>query len=122
MKNGNVINILANNPNVTLIPRQGYDDFIKFVKSSEFVVSDGCGNQQELYYLGKPYLIMRTSVERDSEGIGWNAKPFGGDYSSLIRFYDEYPSYRKEPIRPEVMPSDIIVKEIGSYFNDLQSH
>jgi UDP-N-acetylglucosamine 2-epimerase (non-hydrolysing) len=118
MKSVGVINLLTDNPNVTVLPRQGYEDFIKLVKASEFVVTDGCGNQQEFYYMGKPFLIMRTSIEQDSEGIGWNAKPFGGDFSSVTRFYDEYHNYTKEPIHPEVVPSDIIVKELSCYFDD----
>ena len=117
MENAGVINYLAKNPNVTILPRQGYEDFIKLVNASEFVVTDGCGNQQEFYYMGKPNLIIRTSIERDSEGIGWNGKPFGGEFSSIPRFFDEYQSYTKESITPEVMPSDIIVKELGCYFN-----
>ena len=119
MKKAGVFDILANNRNVTMLRRQEYKDFIKLVNSSEFVISDGCGNQQEFYYLGKPNLIMRTSIERDSEGIGWNAKPFNGDFSSIIRFYEEYHSFKKEPTIPTVMPSEIIINEIVNYFSNL---
>ena len=101
-----------------IVKRLPYCEFIDAVYKSEFVVADGCGNQQEFYYLGKPYLIMRTQVEEDSEGLGWNAKYFGSDFTQVENFVEEYHKYIKDEIWPEKMPSKIIVDELKSYFEE----
>lgn len=107
---------LADHPQVTLLPRQGYGNFVRLVSQSQFVISDGCGNQQEFYYLGKPYLIMRTSVEESSEGLNHNAMVFGGEYGNIERFLTLYPQYTKPPIVPEAQPSRIILDSLDAYF------
>ena len=104
-----------NNSNIISIPRQDYVTFINYVINSEFVMADGCGNQQEFYYLGQPYLIMRTEVEEDSEGLGWNAFCFKGDYSKISEFEEHYLDYRKPRVVPEKLPSDIIMDHIDEY-------
>lgn len=103
------------NSNVITIPRQEYVPFINYVINSEFVMADGCGNQQEFYYLGQPYLIMRTAVEEDSEGLGENAFCFRGDYSKISEFVKYYKDYRRPRIKPELLPSNIIMDAIDEY-------
>lgn len=112
---------ISNNSNIIVVKRLPYCEFINTVYHSEFVIADGCGNQQEFYYLGKPYLIMRTEVEEDSEGLGWNAVYFKNDFSMIEKFYDEYHNYVKPRIEPEIQPSAIIVDELKQYFNKLES-
>lgn len=102
--------------NIIKIPRQDYVSFINYVIHSEFVMADGCGNQQEFYYLGQPYLIMRTAVEEDSEGLGENAYCFKGHYEEIDRFVDNYSTFKRPRIVPEKLPSVIIVDEIDEYF------
>lgn len=106
---------VANAPNIEIVPRQSYVPFINYVINSEFVMADGCGNQQEFFYLGQPYLIMRTDIEEDSEGIGWNAMCFKGDYSKIDDFVANYPNYKKERVVPKVLPSVIIMDAIDEY-------
>ncbi|WP_312647424.1 UDP-N-acetylglucosamine 2-epimerase [Aminipila sp.] len=101
--------------NIIKIPRQDYVSFINYVINSEFVMADGCGNQQELYYLGQPYLIMRTAVEEDSEGLGWNAFCFKGDYSKISEFVEHYKDYKKERVVPNKLPSNIIMDAVDEY-------
>ncbi|QEL65875.1 UDP-N-acetylglucosamine 2-epimerase (non-hydrolysing) [Oryzomicrobium terrae] len=60
------------NPNISLVARMGYFEFIGLVSRADFVITDGGGNQEELSYLGIPTLVMRTVTER-SEGIGSTA-------------------------------------------------
>lgn len=102
--------------NIVIVPRQGYFDFINSVENSEFVVADGCGNQQEFYYLGKPYLIMRTEVEQNSDGLQWNAIYFENDYSNIRKFYENYNIYKKERVIPKILPSQIIMNTLDEYF------
>ena len=113
-----VFDLLANHPKITLLPRQEYLDFIKLVCYAEFIATDGCGNQQEFFYLGKPYLILRTSVEHNTEGLGWNAKVFGGSFSAMSSFLQEYTQYTKPRVVPEVFPSRIIVDEITKWLDN----
>lgn len=109
---------ISKNPNIKIIPRQGYCGFINLVVHSEFVIADGCGNQQEFFYLGKPYLIMRTKVEENSEGIGWNAKYFENNFDNVDEFIANYQSYCKPAVIPDIQPSKIIMDEIDSYFRN----
>lgn len=113
-----VFNLLKDHPNVTTLSLQTYENFISLVDKSEFVITDGCGNQQEFYYMGKPYLIMRTEVEKNSEGLGWNAKVFANDFKNIGRFLDEYVEYTKPPVQASELPSDIILRELDDYFRE----
>lgn len=102
---------IKDNKNITIIKRLPYIEFIDVIEKSEFVIADGAGNQQEFYYMGKPYLIMRSDFEKNSEGLGHNAKGFENDFQNVIRFYDEYKTYICEPIVPDLLPSQIIVNK-----------
>jgi UDP-N-acetylglucosamine 2-epimerase (non-hydrolysing) len=117
MESAGIWSSLAEHPNFTLLSRRSYQNFISLVEHSKFVISDGCGNQQEFFYMGKPYLILRNKVEEDSEGLNFNAKVFGGDLSSIERFYDDYTFYEKPAIVPTILPSEIICEEILQYFS-----
>ena len=112
MEQFGVFDSLENHNNITILPRQEYCEFIKLVNYAEFIATDGCGNQQEFYYMGKPYLILRTSVEKNTEGLNWNAKVFEKDFEGVSKFIDEYHNYIKPRVTPEVLPSDIVVEQI----------
>ena len=107
---------IQDNPNITIIGRQDYINFINIIRNCKFVIGDGCGNQQEFYYLGKPYLIMRTKVEENSEGLNWNALPFHNDFSNISKFYKNYKKYEKPPVEMEVRPSVIVMDKIDEIF------
>ena len=106
----------------TLMPRQSYTNFIQLVCHAEFIATDGCGNQQEFYYLGKPYLILRTAVEKDTEGLGWNAKVFNNDFEEIPRFVSEYHLYEKPRVVPTILPSTIIMDSIDCWFGASATH
>lgn len=122
MEAAGVFNLLAEHPNVTLMPRQSYTNFICLVCHAEFIATDGCGNQQEFYYLGKPYLILRTAVEKDTEGLGWNAKVFNNDFEEIPRFVSEYHLYEKPRVVPTILPSTIIMDSIDCWFGASATH
>ncbi len=63
---------LTGNSSVRVLPRLGYLQFIRLIEGAQFVVTDGGSNQEELYYLGIPTLLMRKATER-IEGIGTTA-------------------------------------------------
>ena len=78
---------LKSMPNIVLLPRVGYFDFMKLLNNASFVITDGGSNQEELFYMRKPCLILRTVTER-KEGLGINARLFNGDATDIGIFID----------------------------------
>ncbi len=109
-----LLEILKQNPNIELRPRYSYFQFIKLVKASRFVVTDGGSNQEECYYLGKPCLILRKATERQ-EGIGHNACLSKYEASNINNFISNTDQYRKEEKFSESSPSDIIIDNLKGY-------
>jgi UDP-N-acetylglucosamine 2-epimerase (non-hydrolysing) len=100
---------LERNPHIDLLPRLEYLPFLKAVTRSEFVVTDGGGNQEELSYLGKPVLILRNETER-REGIGANALVATSlDDAVVDDFVAGYTRYRTHPTLPSGSPAATIV-------------
>lgn len=100
---------LESNRNIELLPRLEYLPFIKAVKHAVFVITDGGGNQEELYHMGKPTLIFRSETERQ-EGIGTTALISGLDHALIKQFCDQYKNYARRPVADKNSPSKIIVK------------
>jgi UDP-N-acetylglucosamine 2-epimerase (non-hydrolysing) len=99
---------LASNERIILLPRLEYLPFIKAAKYSEFVITDGGGNQEELYYMGQPTLVFRNETERQ-EGLGTTAVISGLDSAVIDEFIDSYPDHRHDPVELEISPAAIIV-------------
>lgn len=118
MEEYKLFHLFEEHTNIIILPRQEYFDFIKLVCYAEFIATDGCGNQQEFFYLGKPYLILRTSVEKNTEGLNWNAKVFGKDFNRMDKFLDEYLDYIKPRVIPEVSPCEIIVNSFEKWYEE----
>lgn len=104
----NMINQIRKNPNVIILKRLPYITFQKTLMKCEFIATDGGGNQQEAYYLGKPCLILRKYTEQ-MEGLNSNAELAKGDIDIIKRFLKNYRSKNSPRISPEVLPSKIIV-------------
>lgn len=100
---------LQASPAFILLHRVDYFDFMKILGHAEYVITDGGSNQEELYYMGKPCLIMRKTTERQ-EGIGENAKLFGGEVEELLHFAESYEDMRIEPVSVSRSPSEIIAE------------
>jgi len=63
---------LAAHPRIHLRERMAYLPFVRLLRGAEFVMTDGGSNQEELHYLRKPTLLLRSATER-REGIGEQA-------------------------------------------------
>lgn len=63
--------------------------------------------------MGKPFLILRTAVERNTEGLGWNAKVFENNFECIHQFINDYVGFIKSPVVPQVSPSEIIINKIN---------
>lgn len=105
---------LENNKHITLLPRLEYLQFIKMIKHSEFVVTDGGGNQEELFHLGKPTLIFRDETERQ-EGLGITAIVSKLDRDIINNFMRDYKKYKIIPFSRKAQPSQVIADSIAEY-------
>ena len=99
---------LERNESVSLMPRLEYLPFIKAVINSEFILSDSPGTQLELYYIGKPTLVLREHVEQP-EGFGDNIVLSKLQDDVLDDFMNRYQSLARSPRLPDVSPAAKIV-------------
>jgi UDP-N-acetylglucosamine 2-epimerase (non-hydrolysing) len=105
---------LEKNKNIRLLPRLEYLPFVKAVKHAEFVITDGGGNQEELYHMGKPTLIFRYETERQ-EGIGSTALISKLDHQLIAKFVANYQRYRRSPTSSQSSPTKIIVEAVTQF-------
>lgn len=103
---------ITKNNNITLLPRLEYLQFIKTVKHSQFVITDGGGNQEELYHMGVPTLLFRNETERQ-EGLGKTAVISKLEPSICRDFVKNYTKYRQRPYFPTNSPSEMIVRRLA---------
>lgn len=94
---------------VLFIPKLPYAEFMTLLKNSEFIATDGCTNQEEVYYLGLPCLALRNTTER-VEGLNENVIICKGDEGVIKNFLKNYKTFRKKPVKPSKSPSKIIVE------------
>ncbi len=106
-----ILEKLKNSSRFVLLPRVDYFDFMKLLSDAKFVITDGGSNQEELYYMGKPCLIIRKRTER-MEGIGSNALLYQGKIDRIEQFACEYKIYIHESLVGTDSPSDIICDSI----------
>ena len=100
--------------NISLRPRYNHTDVISLLEKCEFVVTDGGSLQEETYYMGKPCLLLRKATERQ-EGIGENVVLSNYDERIIQGFCRSYRSYRHEPLKLHINPSEVIVQTIIKY-------
>ncbi|OGM02430.1 hypothetical protein A2115_03135 [Candidatus Woesebacteria bacterium GWA1_41_8] len=93
---------------IIYMARTSFVNFVRLLKGSEFIITDGGTNQEEAYYLGKPCLILRNVTER-IEGLGRNAVLMGNDYNRIPEFIMNYKQFRKREILHIMEPSKLIV-------------
>lgn len=98
-------------PQLHLIPRMSFFEFITLTNQSQFVITDGGSNQEELSYMGKPTYILRHETERQ-EGLGKNAILGGFDKSAILNFAKDYQKYTQPPLKLKLKPSQFVVDYI----------
>jgi UDP-N-acetylglucosamine 2-epimerase (non-hydrolysing) len=109
LKKLNLFDTIKNNRHILVSPRIPYFEFIKLLDNSKFIMTDGGGNQQESYYLGKPCLILRNVTE-GTEGIGSNVILSKNEFSVIKSFVNDYQKYKFPRIQPDNKPSKIIAE------------
>lgn len=98
---------LDENSNIAVCERLAFFDFISLIQNSEYVITDGGSNQEELSYLGKPTLIMRQATER-CEGLGENAVLSKLDSGVIDDFCNGYKEYSRPAVNVDESPSEVI--------------
>jgi len=99
---------LDNNNKIILKERYPYFEFVKLLNKSEFVITDGGSNQEELSYLGKPSLLIKAEMGR-IEGINENAVMSYFDSKISMDFVKNYKKYQKPFKKIADSPCKIIV-------------
>lgn len=108
----NLYETLKNTPNVNLLPRMTYQKFIKLALSSNFVISDGGSNQEELAFFGHPTIILRDTTER-LDGIGKNVILINSTIEALNFIKSNEYQKLNHPMRVRTeSPSELIYKYI----------
>jgi UDP-N-acetylglucosamine 2-epimerase (non-hydrolysing) len=98
------------NKRIHQLPRLEYLPFIKLIKHAEFVVTDGGGNQEELYHMGKPTLLFRDETERQ-EGLGKTAVISKLNKKIILDFISNYKQYQQPSTldKLKISPTKMIV-------------
>jgi UDP-N-acetylglucosamine 2-epimerase (non-hydrolysing) len=104
---------LKNIATFQLMDRMSYTKFIHQLAGAKFVVTDGGSNQEELYYMGIPTLLMRKQTERQ-EGMSSTAVLSNYDVKIIDNFINTYTSYQRgnKLINQDITPSTTIVNYI----------
>jgi UDP-N-acetylglucosamine 2-epimerase (non-hydrolysing) len=96
------------------VERLPYGDFMQLLQRSEFMITDGGSNQEEMYYMGKPCLLLRNCTER-IEGLGENVLLSKNNKIAINKFIKNYKTYRRLPVRIDTRPSKIIADYLFFY-------
>jgi UDP-N-acetylglucosamine 2-epimerase (non-hydrolysing) len=99
---------------ITKVDRLPYGDFMNLLAGSEFLITDGGSNQEEMYYMGKPCLLLRNRTER-IEGLKKNVVLSKNKHSKILEFLKHYKQYRRKPVYAQTKPSHIIADSLFSY-------
>jgi UDP-N-acetylglucosamine 2-epimerase (non-hydrolysing) len=99
---------------ITKVDRLPYGDFMHLLAGSEFLITDGGSNQEEMYYMGKPCLLLRNRTER-IEGLNKNIVLSKNKHSRILAFLKHYKKYKHNPVQIKIRPSRIIADILFDY-------
>ncbi len=111
LRSENMLEEIKKNRNIITIPKIPYSEFMKILLKSEFIATDGGGNQQEAYYLGKPCILLRKYTEQ-IEGLYSNAVLAKDDPNIVKDFLANYKKKITKKVTVKSLPSKIIVDTI----------
>ncbi len=81
---GPVYRLLADAPNITLLPPLGYVELVRLLKRAYLVLTDSGGIQEEAPGLGKPVLVLREVTERPEAVEAGTVKVIGTDRERIV--------------------------------------
>jgi len=79
-----VYELLADIPNIYLIPPIDYLPFVYLMQHSSLILTDSGGVQEEAPSLGKPVLVMRNTTERPEAVEAGTVKLVGTDCETIV--------------------------------------
>lgn len=105
---------LEQHPNIALMDRMKYSDFVLLMRNSRGVITDGGSNQEELSYLRIPTFIMRSVTERQ-EGLGDTAVIGKHSFAAMKSFLDSLGRSREPAMTLGESPSKIIADRLAPF-------
>jgi UDP-N-acetylglucosamine 2-epimerase (non-hydrolysing) len=81
---GNMRELLAETPGVTLLPPCSHSELVRRIRQSDLVLSDSGGIQEEAPALGVPLLVLREKTERPEGIAAGNAILVGTDRARIV--------------------------------------
>lgn len=94
---------LQQQPQLELLDRMDYPDFVRLLISSCCLLTDGGSNQEEAAMLGLPTLLLRRATERP-DGLGDNVV-LSGLRRDAIRAFMQRHAHGRWPLRLVIGPS-----------------
>lgn len=102
---------LRANPRIEIRPRTDYFSFIRLLRGSRFVVSDGGSNQEECSYMGIPTILLRKATERH-DGLDSSVVLSNYDVSVIEAFLRNVETFRRPTRVLSDSPAQIIANHL----------
>jgi UDP-N-acetylglucosamine 2-epimerase (non-hydrolysing) len=93
------------------VPRLRYFPFLALLRSSQFLVTDSGGCQEECAFLGHPCLVHRAVSEHDT-GLDTSVVLSRMDLEVLRGFLADPGRFRSPAPEPEARPTAIVLAEL----------
>jgi UDP-N-acetylglucosamine 2-epimerase (non-hydrolysing) len=94
-----VYRLLGGHPRIVLQEPVAYEEFVRLMDESHFIVTDSGGVQEEAPSLGKPVLVMRETTERPEGVTAGTCLLVGTDVERIVgesrRLLDDATEYRR---------------------------
>lgn len=107
---------LSAHPDIQLLDRMDYFQFIALMSRAKFLMTDGGSNQEESAQLGIPCLLLRKSTER-RDGVGENVELSNLDWNRIVEFAVENRTSQWTvgvSLGPGAAPSKIIADSLAA--------
>lgn len=78
--------VLGNHPRIDLIEPPQYEQFVKLMERSFFILTDSGGVQEEAPSFGKPLLVLRDTTERPEGVTAGCARLIGTNPEAVLEF------------------------------------
>ena len=109
----NLLKALENNKKIHLCGLWDYFSFVKAIKMSEFLITDGGGPQEESWFLNVPCMLMRSETEREYHPNVYLTKFEPDRIDFFIKSYKQFSSgNEKEQLNPSKIIIDCLEKEL----------
>jgi UDP-N-acetylglucosamine 2-epimerase (non-hydrolysing) len=102
---------------VELVPLLPHREFTSALAAAPFVITDGGSVQEEAALLGVPTMLWRARTERP-DGLGENVLLTGYDPVVVDGFLADPESFRRDPARDAVSPSEEILEVLLDRLRD----